>query len=126
MVFIGFIYLILSDMTDNINNKPYTLEVKDKYLSPEEHEAAGVNMGDNEFQTEFILGFLAYTEDGTWDMEFNPLDNDYIEVFTSYWDTIKNQEEGKPWMFFRKGPEIELCSKARLLKLFDADNAALR
>ena len=42
IVFVGFIYLILSDLSDNINNKPYTFDVKDKYMSPEEHRAKRV------------------------------------------------------------------------------------
>ena len=46
LVFIGFIYLILYDLQDNINNKPYTFEVRDKYMSPEEHKATVVNLGD--------------------------------------------------------------------------------
>ena len=44
-VFMGFIYLILNDLADNINNKPYTFEVKDRYLSPEEHRNTVVNLG---------------------------------------------------------------------------------
>ena len=39
VVFIGFIYLVMSDLTENIRNKPYTFEVRDKFMSPEEHIA---------------------------------------------------------------------------------------
>ena len=34
ILFMGFIYLIISDLYDNINKKPYTFEVRDKYMSP--------------------------------------------------------------------------------------------
>ena len=48
VVFVGFIYFILSDLSNNINNLPYTFEVKTKYLSPEEHRNTVVNFGENE------------------------------------------------------------------------------
>ena len=37
IVFAGFIFLIMSDLTDNINNKPYKFDIRDKFMSPEEH-----------------------------------------------------------------------------------------
>ena len=73
-----------------------------------------------------MLGFIAYTENGTHDTSFNPLDNDYIEVVTSHWDTGKNVDEGKPWLYIRKGPELELCDMDRLTRLLGAANAAFR
>ena len=110
IVFVGFIYFILSDLSDNINNLPYTFEVKSKYLSPEEHRNTVVNFGENEQSVEFFLGFIAYAENGDRLFDFDPLDNDYIEVLTGYWDTGKNTDEGKPYLFVREGPEVELCS----------------
>ena len=46
VVFVGFIYLLVYDVQENIRNKPYTFEVRDKYLSPKEHNAAVVNLGE--------------------------------------------------------------------------------
>ena len=86
VVFIGFIYLIISDLSDNINNKPYTFDVRDKYVSPEELRNTVVNFGENKQSIEFILGFGAWFENETVWLDFNPLDNDYIEVHTAYFD----------------------------------------
>ena len=60
-------------------------------MSPEEHQAAVVNLGEYEKSTDFFLGFVAVMEDGIQDRTFNPLDNDYIEVITSYWDGEHNE-----------------------------------
>ena len=122
-MFVGFIYFILSDLSDNINNLPYTFEVKDKYLSPEEHANTVVNFGENEQSIELLFGFYAVSENGTHLPEFNPLDNDYIEVSAVYWDTGKNIDEGKPWLFTRDGPELELCSRDRLTRLLGQGNS---
>ena len=35
VVFVGFISLVMYDLTENINNKPYDFNVRDKYMSPE-------------------------------------------------------------------------------------------
>ena len=57
LVFTGFIYLIVYDLQENINNKPYTFEVRDKFMSPEEHKATVVNLGENKKSLEFMIGF---------------------------------------------------------------------
>ena len=106
IVFVGFIYLILSDLSDNINNLPYTFEVRDKYLSPEEQRATAINLGQHKKSAGFFIGFIALDESGDYDPKFDLLDNDYIDVFTSYWDTAKNAEEGKIWTYLREGPKL--------------------
>ena len=86
IVFTGFTALILNDFFYNISNKPYSFEVRDKFMSSEELKATKVNLGEYNQSQEFILGFIALDEDGVRDTEFNPFDNDYIEVFSAYWD----------------------------------------
>ena len=113
-VFIGFVFLILSDLIDNINNKPYTFTVRDRYMSPKEHTATKVNLGEYDKSNEFFMGIIATAEDGAYEPDFDLLDNDYIEIVTSYWDTGKNREEGKPLTFERQGPELKLCGREML------------
>ena len=48
VVFIGFTSLLIYDLSYNIENKPYTFTVRDKFMSPEEHMATKVNLGDYE------------------------------------------------------------------------------
>ena len=36
VVLVGFISVLVYDLTENIRNKPYTFEVRDKFMSPEE------------------------------------------------------------------------------------------
>ena len=36
LVLVGFIGILVYDLTENIKNKPYTFEVKEKFMSPEE------------------------------------------------------------------------------------------
>ena len=67
VVFIGFTYLLLSDLSYNISNKPYTFEVREKFMSPEEHMATEVNLGDYERSQEFAINVIA------------PRDNDTID-----------------------------------------------
>ena len=45
-VFAGFVSLLVYDLSVNISNKPYTFEVQDKFLTPEEKLAASLNLGD--------------------------------------------------------------------------------
>ena len=90
-VFVGFIFLLVYDLQENINNLPYTFEVRDKYMSPREHKARVVNLGDYQNSTDLVVGFVPFLENGSFDTQFNPLDNDYIEMFGAYWDSEKNQ-----------------------------------
>ena len=120
VVFIGFTYLLLSDLSYNISNKPYTFEVREKIMSPEEHMATKVNLGDYTKSQEFVLGFTVLHENGTRDNEFDPFDNDYIEVFTNYWDYEMSQKEGKDLLYVFEGPELEICSRERMIDLIGA------
>ena len=43
-VFIGFGYLLMNDVSYNHNEKPYTFEVKDKFMSSEEASETVLNM----------------------------------------------------------------------------------
>ena len=45
IVFIGFTALVIQDLSYNLSNKPYTFEVRDKFMSSEEHMATEVNLG---------------------------------------------------------------------------------
>lgn len=120
LVFTGFIYLIVYDLQENINNKPYTFEVRDKFMSPEEHMATKVNLGDFQTSQEFAIGFLTYFENGTQDVEFNPFDNDYIEVFSGFWDYEISQEKGLDPLYMHEGPELEICSRERMIQFLGA------
>ena len=46
VVFVGFTFLLVYDLTYNISNKPYAFEVRDKFMAPEEFMATKVNLGD--------------------------------------------------------------------------------
>ena len=78
-------------------------------MSPEEHEAAVVNMGEYNKSTEFIFSLAVFDEDGAYDPSFDLLDNDYIEILTCSWDTAKNRESGKPWLYLTEGLKIGPC-----------------
>ena len=47
-VFVGFVSLLVYDLSDNVSNKPYTLKVEDRVMTAEEHQATRVNFGDFE------------------------------------------------------------------------------
>ena len=91
LVFIGFTFLLVYDFSYNISNRPYTFEVRDQFMALEEFNATKVNFGEYQSSYEFVLGMIAVKEDGTIDLAFNPLDNDYIEVIASFWDTEMNR-----------------------------------
>ena len=120
VVFVGLIYLIISDLQENINNKPYAFKVQDKYMTPEEHIATRLNLADFKFSQDIVVGFEAYSEDGSYDPTFNPLDNDYIDVISTAWNTDLNSKEGKYFGHIRDGPELELCSKDRIRRVVDS------
>ena len=44
-VLVGFIGILLYDISENIENKPYAFIVRDKFMSPEETRNAKVIMG---------------------------------------------------------------------------------
>ena len=125
-VFVGFIYLIVYDLSENIRNKPYTFEVRDKFMSPEQQKAAVVNIGENKKSLEFMFGIHAVSENGSYNPSFNPLDNDYIEIFPMYWDTDKNIKEGLGYTQLSEGPKMKLCGKKREIELLGAGMASLR
>ena len=47
-VLVGFIGVLIYDLTENIRNKPYTFTVRDKFMSPEETQKAKVFIGRQE------------------------------------------------------------------------------
>ena len=59
---------------------------------------------------DFSVAFEGFHENGTRWPEFDPLDNDYIDFYTVYWNTGLNKKEGKPFFYLRRGPEIDKCS----------------
>ena len=117
IVFIGFIALLVYDLSYNISNKPYTFEVRDKFMSPEEHMATNINLGDYQISQELVLGFIATHENGTRDTSFNPFDNDYIEIISGYMDFDLSKEKGVDLLYMHEGPELELCSKERMIEM---------
>ena len=88
-------------------------------MTPEEHVATRLNLADFDQSQDIVVGIEAYKEDGSYDPTFNPLDNDYIEVVSAAWDSELNAKEGKKFSHFREGPELEICSKERLLKVMN-------
>ena len=111
LVFVGFIYLIVYDLQSNISKKPYTFEVRDKYMSPEEHLAERVEVGEGEKSQELMIGFAVQDENGNYEPGFDPLNNDYFQLTSTYWDTERNFKEGKDFLYHRDGPELQLCGK---------------
>ena len=99
VVFVGFTFLLVYDLQYNISNRPYTFEVRDKFMAPEEFRATKVNFGDYEQSHELVIGFIAYHEDGTRDPTFNPFDNDYIEVFSTFWDSEIAREKNEYFLY---------------------------
>ena len=67
VVFIGFIYLLVYDVQENIRNRPYTFDVRDKYLSPEKHRDSVVNLGEYQRSSDIVFGFTAILESGAID-----------------------------------------------------------
>ena len=54
---------------------------------------------------------------------FDPLDNDYIELVPSYWDTEMNLREDKPWLYWTKGPKLKPCGLEKEIEVYGADVA---
>ena len=67
IVFVGFTFLLVYDFSYNISDKPYTFEVRDKFMAPEEFMATKVNFGEYDRSQEIVLGFMAVKEDGSVD-----------------------------------------------------------
>ena len=112
-VLVGFIGILVYDLSENIRNKPYTFEVRDRYMSPEETRNAKVIMGQEEKSQQLMFGFYPHFENGTYDGMFDVLDNDYFEVVSAYWDTEKNSDENKSWHYIREAPKLKYCSKEK-------------
>ena len=70
-----------------------------------------------------MFGFIAQHENGTRWNEFDPFDNDYIEVFTTYWNWERSFSQGLPGTYLHPGPELEICSLERKIRLFGANLA---
>ncbi len=45
VVFIGFTALLVNDLSFNITNKPYSFEVRDKFMSQEEMIETNIDLG---------------------------------------------------------------------------------
>ena len=110
-VFIGFIGILMYDLTENIRNKPYTFTVRENFLSAEEQRSTVVNGDEYQQSLAFFAHFTARDENGLMIASFDPLDNDYIDIYASYWDTGLNKEEGKSIFTTISGPELVLCSE---------------
>ena len=94
-VLVGFIGVLVYDLSENIKTQPYTFTVRDKFMSPEETRNAKVIMGKIERSQEFALFIDARHENGSWyGSKFNIMDNDYFDLIGAYWDTEKNEKEG--------------------------------
>ena len=73
-----------------------------------------------------MIGFTAYFENGTIDTAFDPLNNDYIDVVTSFWDTATNIKEGKDYLYLSDGPKIRNCGLEKVTELVGANIAYMR
>ena len=83
--------------------------------------ATKLNLGNYERSQEFVIGFVVLYENGTsdndelqWDTNFDPLDNDYIEVVSGFWDFEKSLGKGESPLYMHDGPELEKCSRERM------------
>ena len=72
------------------------------------------------------MGFIAWSENGTYIPEFDVLDNDYIDVFTSYWDSGMNAEESRDWVYLREGPRLKQCSMDKVEDIVGKSNGYWR
>jgi len=55
------------DLSYNISNKPYTFEIRDRFMSPEEHMNTKLNLGDYERSMDLVIGFHATDDNGVKD-----------------------------------------------------------
>ncbi len=115
IVFVGFSALIVYDLSYNISNKPYTFEIRDRFMSPEEHMNTKLNLGDYERSMDLVIGFHATDDNGVKDQTFNPFDNDYIEVISGWFDFELSQQQGLYPFYMYEGPELEICSQDRMI-----------
>ena len=116
-VFVGFVSLLVYDLSVNISYRPYTFEVQDKFLTPKEKLATSLNLGDYQQSMDLLFEAEALHENGTRHYDFDPIDNDYIQFDTFQWNTDLNKKEGKHYHYLRKGPELQKCNQERLDKL---------
>ena len=75
-VLVGFAYLLWNDIVYNIREKPYTFEVSDKLITAEECGKTEVNFGQFNKSLNFLFGLTPFLEDE----DFDPLDNDYVDL----------------------------------------------
>ena len=76
-VFVGFGYLLWSDVSINLNEQLYSFDVRDKFLSDEEAGETEINFQAYNQSLNLIFGIdpqLPAAEKEA----FDPLDNDYI------------------------------------------------
>ena len=85
-VFIGFGYLLLNDISYNLTEKPFTFDVKDKFMSAKDASAMDINLGQNNQSFNFLIGLesLILRERNE---SFDPFDNDYIDFTVVEWDS---------------------------------------
>ena len=90
-VFLGFGYLLLNDISYNLNKKPFTFEVKEKYMSAKETAETSLNLASNNQSLNMVFGIKSnYLEQRN--QIFDPFDNDYIEIKVYQWNKKFNDE----------------------------------
>ena len=72
------------------------------------------------------MGFIPMREDGSRDPDFDPFDNDYIEVVSAYVDYDRAKEDGVNFLHMYEGPKLEICSRERLVSLIGENLASHR
>ena len=74
----GFGYLLINDIRYNLNEKPFTFEVKEKFMSEAEASETKLNLALNNQSLNFMVGTDAnYLTQRN--QTFDPFDNDFIE-----------------------------------------------
>ena len=99
-VFIGFGYLLWSDVTVNLRDKLYSFEVRDKLMTAEKCGETELNFGTYNQSLNLVFGVdpdLPPAEKAA----FDPLDNDYFRMVMVLRDTTEETLEvcGKPNCF---------------------------
>ena len=93
-VFVGFGYLLWSDLTINLNDKLYSFTVRDKLMSEEQCSNTTIDFGTYNQSLNFIIGIEPFLPPEEKEL-FDPLDNDYVQFKIVHRNTTEDaRKEG--------------------------------
>ena len=108
-VFVGFSYLLWSDITINLSDKLYTFTVRDKLMSEEECSNTEINLEAYNQSFNVMFGFDPVLPADELEA-FDPLDNDYVTITVYERDsaTVSQEDNGGKANVVKHKPEYEL------------------